>query len=130
MREHLKPSPEQILRLVSLRGHLLRTWDTHRSDSLGKFIIGYQFYDPSGELIFEGEDLSCSPMHAIDSDEVLYSLLTFLTLRPGDTDREYFDAYTDEQRAWMETHAEHLSASVTLKEPFEDFLSLAKDADE
>jgi hypothetical protein len=60
-------------------------------------------------VIFEGEDFSCSPMIAIDSDDSLRSLLGFLTLKPGDTDRDYFDDYTPEQLAFAENEAESLS---------------------
>lgn len=35
-------------------------------------------------------------------------LLGFLTLRPGDTDREYFDKYTPAQLEYANQHAETL----------------------
>ena len=84
-------------------GHTLRTWDTGRTRGAGmmaRTCIGYAFCDPSGAPIFEGDDFGPSPMHADDSDETLRGLLGFLLLRPGDTDREYFDDYTPAQRAF------------------------------
>ena len=63
-------------------------------------------------LLFEGQDFSPSPLHAIDSDAAVVGLMGFLTLRPGDTDRDYFDKYTPEQWAFVEQHAEALSADV------------------
>jgi hypothetical protein len=79
------------LRNVRLaRGYTLRTWATPRTDSRGQTIIGYSLRDVDGETVFEAEDFAGSPMHADDSDETLRSLLSFLTLRPGDTDAEYF----------------------------------------
>jgi hypothetical protein len=54
-----------------------------------------------GWIIFEGEDFAGSPMDADDSDETVAALLTFLTLRRGDTDAEYFESYTPEQLAWQ-----------------------------
>ncbi len=36
----------------------------------------------------------------------------FLTLRPGDTDQEYFDGYTDNQLQYADEHAETLSCEV------------------
>ena len=94
----------------------LTTWDTNRCDHYGKSILRYQLdILPGGPAVelFSGSDFACSPMHAIDSDRALASLLTFLTLRPGDTDREYFDAYTPEQMAYANEHAETLAGYVT-----------------
>ena len=92
------------LRHVRLEsGHTLRTWDTGRTSGAGMMArsrIGYTFCDPSGSVLFEGDDFRSSPMHADDSDETLRGLLGFLLLRPGDTDREYFADYTPAQRAF------------------------------
>lgn len=60
------------------------------------------------KTLFEGDDFSPSPLYAIDSDEAVADLMGFLTLRPGDTDREYFDNYTPEQLAYCSQHAEAL----------------------
>jgi hypothetical protein len=51
-------------------------------------------------------------MYAIDSDKAVGSLMGFLTLRPGDTDSEYFESYTPEQMHFAETHAEALACEV------------------
>lgn len=75
-----------------------------------------------GAVIFEGEDYGCSPCHAIDSDEAVRGILSFLTLRPGDTDREYFEGYTPAQLEYCDEHAESLSmfADEESDEPFEE----------
>ena len=92
------------LRHVRLEsGHTLRTWDTGRTNGTGMMArtrIGYELCDPAGAVLFRGDDFGPSPMHADDSDETLRALLGFLTLRPGDTDREYFADYTPAQRAF------------------------------
>lgn len=62
--------------------------------------------------LFTGDDFSPGPMHAIDSDACVRGLMGFLTLRPGDTDSDYFREYTDEQRRFCDEHAEALSAEV------------------
>jgi len=64
------------------------------------------------ETIFEGTDFGWSPLHAIDSDECMKSVCTFLTLRPGDTDDEYFKDYTKTQLDYCDQHAESLSIEV------------------
>jgi len=62
--------------------------------------------------LFEGEDFGCSPSDCIDSDACIESLMGFLTLRPGDTDADYFDAYTQAQTGFCENHAEALSCEI------------------
>lgn len=94
----------------------LNTWDTGRTDHLGKSIIRYEFSDRKG-CIFKGSDFACSPMHAIDSDECVRALLSFLTLRPGDTDSEYFDNYTPEQLDFANEHGETLQMYTLDDEP-------------
>lgn len=87
----------------------LRTWDSGRTDHMGKTVLRYEFRDPRGFMLFSGSDFACSPMDAIDSDASVGALLGFLTLRPGDTDREYFDEYTPAQMAFAESSdAEYL----------------------
>jgi hypothetical protein len=71
----------------------------------GKWNVCYALTQ-DGEIIFEGDDLYPSPMvqdHL--SVECIMHLLSFLTLRPGDTDAEYFDEYTQAQLDWIESDA-------------------------
>lgn len=110
----------------------LTTWDTHRTDRRGQTIIGYElrmhepsttvsgqgipivtFSRPRTIVLFTGEDFAGSPMHADDSDACCASLMTFLTLRPGDTDADYFDSYTETQRAFCDSHAEALGCYLS-----------------
>lgn len=93
----------------------LTTWDTGRSDNMGKWIIGYRLMmSIPGTIseLFEGEDFHCSPLHAIDSDETIAGLMAFLTLRPGDTDSEYFEGYTAQQLEYCSHHAEALACEA------------------
>jgi hypothetical protein len=96
----------------------LIVWDTHHTDRLGKSILGYSlkkhsFPRPQPRRLtvelFTGEDFACSPLHAIDSDECIATLMGFLTLRPGDTDAEYFANYTPTQLEFCEQYAESLA---------------------
>jgi hypothetical protein len=98
----------------------LMTWDTgRRVFGSGKSLIGYTLSvketgrGHSWAVLFAGEDFGCSPLHAVDSDESCRSLMAFLTLRPGDTDREYFAGYTPEQLEFCSAHAEALACEVS-----------------
>lgn len=90
-------------------GYVLTLWATPRVDRRGQTVLGYSFVDPQGVTVFEGEDFAGSPLHADDSDATLRSLLGFLTLRLGDTDREYFADYNERQVAFRDNEAEMLS---------------------
>lgn len=62
--------------------------------------------------IFEGADFKPSPLHSIDGDETVKALMGFLTLRPGDTDREYFESYSETQLEFANHHGEALACEV------------------
>ena len=91
----------------------LHMWATTRRDHRGQTVIGYELrqHTPGAKpvTIFTGEDFCGSPMNADDSDATVASLLGFLTLRPGDTDPEYFERYTPAQLDFCAQHAEALS---------------------
>ena len=94
---------------------ILRTWWTHYRDSRGQEVLGYELVQrEAGKsvVLFTGEDFATSPLHAIDSVATAESLMGFLTLRPKDTDAEYFSDYTPEQLDFCSAHAESLSAEV------------------
>lgn len=102
---------DRVLRNVELDGYRLMTWDTNRRMG-NKDRLGYALWAPGrwdDEPLFAGEDFGSSPMHAIDSDDTLRAILGFLTLRPGDTDADYFDDYTEEQMDFARGDAESLS---------------------
>ncbi len=93
----------------------LTLWNNHTQDRMGKSMIRYRLnMSESGKrsTLFEGADFACSPLHAIDSDGAVEGIMGFLTLRPGDTDAEYFESATDAQVAYGEQHAESLSCDV------------------
>ena len=95
---------------------ILTMWDCHHPHNGGpQWQIGYRLTmreNRRSVVLFEGEDFGCSPCHGIDSDHAVEALMGFLTLRPGDTDRDYFANYTAEQTDFCQQHAEALSAEV------------------
>ena len=115
---------ENLLRTVHLRPYrkgvgptfTLRTWYTGKTDGFGggfsKPRIAYRFTmreNGKRTILFEGDDFFCGAGMAVDSNDAVAGLLRFLTLRPGDTDREYFDKYTPTQLEYANQHAETLS---------------------
>lgn len=60
-------------------------------------------------------DFAPSPMHAIDSRESWYAIWSFVTLRQGDTDSEYFDNYTAEMLAFRDGDAEHVGFEAMIR---------------
>ncbi len=104
---------KQFIRSVKVEGYTLNVYPLNKTDHLGKEMMGYEFLNKNGDILFAGEDFACSPMHSIDSDECLKGILGFLTLRPGDTDKEYFSEYTEEQMDFAcSTDAEIIASIV------------------
>jgi hypothetical protein len=53
----------------------------------------------------------------VDADATVAGVLAFLSLKPGDTDAEYFEEYTPEQLAFARAEGENLSLYVEELEP-------------
>ena len=91
------------------------TFSLELTDVQSTSVIGYTLRQHEHGLttvLFDGRDFRPSPLHAWDSDETVAAVMGFLTLRLGDTDRDYFDGYTAAQRAFRDTHAETLACEV------------------
>lgn len=89
----------------------LTVYDTYARDHMGKNVLAYRL-TMDGKKLFAGADFSCAPGWAIDSDNCMECLMGFLTLRPGDTDAEYFAKDTPEQTQYREQWAESLNCEV------------------
>jgi hypothetical protein len=92
-------------------GFRLELYDLNTRDRDGKWTLAYEFYH-HGRRIFQGADFHCSPLHAVDSDVTVGALLSFLALKPGDTDREFFQDYTEAQLAFAHEWGEALSMAA------------------
>lgn len=95
----------------------LVVWDTGKCIARGTTDLGFRLTQhnptaPKCEVIFEGDGFSPSPMDGDDSDACMQALMGFLTLRPGDTDRDYFENYTPRQMEFAQQHAETLAVCV------------------
>lgn len=99
--------PRTLLRDVLLgdSGYRLITWETDRRQDRGGYYLGYILKTiPGGAVVFSGDDYAPPPSTAIDSDEALRTLMSFLTLQPGDTDDDYFRDYDKRQMAWCRSN--------------------------
>ena len=108
----MKNNDHSLLRVLRLNGTTLRLWDTYRIRG-NKNVLRYEF-KVGRKVIFEGEDFCPSPCWPIDSLQTAYACLGFLTLKPGDTDSEYFEKYTEDQMNWAKSSkCEYLSYTVS-----------------
>src|SRR5262245_56204380 len=89
-------------------GYRLELFDTHRTGPYGKARLAYAFRH-HGAVVFEGDDYFPAPQDAIDSDASVGGLLSFLALRPGDADAEWFACYTDAQLEFAVSEGETLA---------------------
>ena len=75
----------------------------------GRAKYAYEFY-VNNNLLFSGEDYSPSPLYPLKdnydllSAHAIYELLSFLTLKPGDTDSEYFELYSAAQFKFVDSN--------------------------
>lgn len=98
----------------------LEMYDTYEIDYRGQTKLAFKLWQDH-ELIFEDSGFCCSPLHADDSDESVRALMTFLCLRPGDTDKEYFDNYTPRQMEFAKEYGETLGYEVECRFPEEEY---------
>lgn len=102
-----------VLQDIVLNGYRLQLWNlgvrSNRVNEQNRWQIAYQFAAPNGVIVFEGSDYGCPPDSSPSNHSTLRSLISFLTLRPGDTDDEYFKSYTERQWAFAQGDAEYIS---------------------
>ncbi|MFC5829534.1 hypothetical protein [Nonomuraea insulae] len=90
--------------------HLLEVWPHGRTQD-GRIRWLYRL-SRHNRTIFSAADISSPIGTTLSTDTLIITartVLSFLTLRPGDTDAEYFDDYSRAQLAWRDGFAEELS---------------------
>ncbi len=70
-------------------------------------LLRYEFYYKD-KLMFKGINYCPNSLYPLDSDQSVANLLGFLSLRPGDTDINYFKNYTVEQLHFVMDHGDNL----------------------
>lgn len=115
------PLPQEPLRVWSESSFQLDLFEAAKKDPEATTTLGYRLFDREHgpRPVFEGTDFRCSPLHPVDSDRTVASLLGFLSLRPGDTDPAHFERYTPVQLEWCERRAGELSMLAhELEQPY------------
>ena len=84
---------------------VIHAFDANRTSRYGHMRIDVQV-NHHGKVIFPRGSLYCgvASQHAIDSKEAKRLVLELVAMQPGDTDREYFESYSDKQLAWCQTN--------------------------
>lgn len=91
----------------------LDLFDIECTDSAGRHGVGYELRKGKTIVFSEKTPTSAVFVHcAVDSDAAVRSVMGFLTLRPGDTDADYFRDYTPDQFAFASCNAEALACEV------------------
>lgn len=70
---------------------------------IGSDRLQYYLFFGKDNLLFEGKDFGPSPLYGYDSLENIVHCLQWLTLKPGDVDKEYFKDYTPAQLEFCNT---------------------------
>lgn len=94
----------------------LHLYDVNATDSAGRYGVGYRLL-MGREVVFEclNSEGCAYGHHSVDGDAAVRNVMGWLTLRPGDTDAEYFAAYTPEQLEFCSSHAEALQSEVMFR---------------
>jgi len=97
---------------------VLTMWDVNKRAPHGQHQCGYMLVHKGYGVVFKGSDYGCAPMDCIDSERCVRGLLGFLTLKPGDTDPDYFADYTPAQLDFANQYGEVLSMYCDEENPY------------
>jgi hypothetical protein len=92
----------ELIRTWTAGTFRLEVYDTHTQVSSSHWRLAYVLYD-GDTVMFAGDDFGCPKTTPVDADAVIRSLVTFLTMQPGDKAPDYFAHYASEQRAWRDS---------------------------
>jgi hypothetical protein len=106
------PNPESILRHVQFDDFELLMWETGQRRGDTEFIAFKLLHE--GAEVLNSNAVGLPGWHprlgyAIDSDRMVRSVIDWCAVKPGDTDIDYFEKYTEEQIEWVQSHSDELS---------------------
>ena len=106
------PEPCRVIRFAVGPGFRLDMYDANKRGEYGKHGVSYRFFEGDTEIFSSAGGKELFSPGAIDEDNTACELCSFLFLKPGDTDPDYFDDYTPEQLAFCDRCAEELSMAA------------------
>ncbi len=107
-----------LIRKAIYKGFKVELFDQYGND--GRDYLHYRLYHYN-DIIFEGKDFGPSPIYPIDSNRTVAAILDFLSLVPGDTDKEYFKDYTQKQMSFAEKNNDELEDWIDILEAGREF---------
>ena len=95
----------KYLRDINVDGYSLTIWDTGRRNQ-GKHVLGYELKDGNTTTIFNAEDFDVASLPV--TDDMVRTLLHYLTLQESEAAASYFAKYTSRQRRFRDKEAPDL----------------------
>jgi hypothetical protein len=91
----------------------LHLYDINATDSAGRYGVGFEF-KMGRTVLFSAltAEVCAYGHHSVDGDDAVKNVMGWITLKPGDTDSEFFANYTPEQLEFAAAHAETLDMEV------------------
>ena len=90
------------LRDIEVDGYSLTIWDTGRRNQ-GKHVLGYELRDGNTITIFNAEDFDVVSLPV--TDDMVRTLLTYLTMQESEAKASYFAKYTSRQKRFRDREA-------------------------
>ena len=89
---------------------IITAWDKPKQPSTGHHYIDIEVRH-GGKVIFPRGQLYCgvNQWTTTDGMQARELVLTTVAMKPGDTDAEYFEYYTDDQKDWAMAYGEDIS---------------------
>jgi hypothetical protein len=94
-------------------GNTLWLHHTKLYSDRGSEFIEYGLLDKDQNVIFHGKDFDPSPfIKSRIGKDAAKECMSFLILKPGDTDAEYFKNYTKKQLDWVNEWSDQISGEI------------------
>lgn len=88
---------------------VIYTYDDLGWDSAGRVKLSVEVRH-GGKVIFPRGQLYCALHGSSDGVKARELVLSLVAMKPGDTDADYFNAYTPDQKDWVEAHGDAISS--------------------
>lgn len=87
---------------------IIRAFDDAGWDSAGRVKLNVEVRQ-GGKVIFPRSQLYCALHGPSDGNAAKELVMSLVSMKPGDTDPDFFDDYTEEQIAWVNRYGDYIS---------------------